>query len=95
MKLSHLEASASSTTNGKAVASLVLGILSIVTMIIMVVGLILGAVGLVLGILGLKEIKRLGQEGKKMAVAGIICSSFGIVLPILLSVVTFVAYMMV
>ncbi|MFG6146829.1 hypothetical protein [Halobacillus sp. B23F22_1] len=36
--MSPLEAAASSTTNGKVVASLVLGILSIVTMIIMVVG---------------------------------------------------------
>ncbi|MCP3032343.1 DUF4190 domain-containing protein [Halobacillus sp. A1] len=93
--MSQLEASASSTTNGKAVASLVLGILSIVTMILMVVGLIMGAVGLVLGIIGLKEIKRQDQEGKKMAVAGIICSSLGIVLPILLSVIAFVAFMVV
>lgn len=64
-----------SEINGKAIASFILGILSIVTLIFTGIGIILGVTGLILGIIGLKEIKRFNQEGRKMAIAGIICSS--------------------
>ena len=70
-------------TNGKAIASLILGILSIVTSILTLVGIILGIIGLILGIVSLTEINRFTQEGRKMAVGGVICSSLGILFPIL------------
>ncbi|BCB04201.1 DUF4190 domain-containing protein [Bacillus sp. KH172YL63] len=79
-------------TNGKATAAMILGILSIVSIIIPIASLILGVTGLILGILGRKEIKRFQQEGRKMALAGIICSVIGILLPIILTVLTFMAY---
>lgn len=79
--------------NGKAVASLILGILSIVTIIFVGLGIILGIIGLILGIIGLREIKRFKQEGRKMAITGIICSSLGIILPIILTVISAMAYM--
>lgn len=78
--------------NGKAVAALVLGILSIVTIIFTGFGIFLGIIGLILGIFGLREINRYKQEGRKMAVTGIICSSLGIVLPIILMVISYMAY---
>ncbi len=80
-------------TNGKATTAMILGIVSILTVIIPFIGIILGVVGLIFGILGRKEIKRFNQEGNKMAVAGIICSVIGILLPIVLIVLTLMAYM--
>jgi hypothetical protein len=68
--------------NGKAIASLILGILSIV--LFFCVGIILGVIGLILGIVGLKEINRFKQEGRKIVITGIICSVIGIIIPILL-----------
>lgn len=55
--------------NGLAIAALVLGILCF-----------LPAVGLVLGIVALVQIKRRGERGKGMAVAGMVMSSIGVVL---------------
>ncbi|MEV1063257.1 DUF4190 domain-containing protein [Streptomyces sp. NPDC050263] len=58
--------------NGVAIASLVLGILCF-----------LPAVGLVLGIVALVQIKRKGERGKGMAIAGSILSSVGLALWVL------------
>ncbi|MCF8012328.1 MAG: DUF4190 domain-containing protein [Clostridiales bacterium] len=77
--------------NSKAIAALILGILSIVTLFFVGLGVILGVIGLILGIIGLKEIKLFKQEGRRMAVAGIICSSFGILLPIFLIIISYMA----
>ncbi|KAB2951511.1 DUF4190 domain-containing protein [Heliorestis acidaminivorans] len=83
----------SDMTNGKAIASLVLGIFSILSAILVSIGLILGVVGLILGILGLQEIKRLEQKGKNIAIAGIVCSSIGALLPILAVIFAYTAYL--
>ncbi|MHC3473459.1 DUF4190 domain-containing protein [Streptomyces sp. 7R007] len=55
--------------NGVAIAALVLGILCFVP-----------AVGLVLGLIALRQIRRRGERGKGMAVAGTVLSSLGLVL---------------
>ncbi|MFD6548790.1 DUF4190 domain-containing protein [Streptomyces sp. NPDC058398] len=59
--------------NGLAIAALVLGVLCF-----------LPAVGLVLGIVALVQIKKRGERGKGMAVAGMVLSSVGVVLLALL-----------
>ncbi|KYG96502.1 DUF4190 domain-containing protein [Paenibacillus sp. SEL1] len=61
-------------TNSKAVASMVLGILSVV---IPYLGLIIGIVGIILSSLSLKEINRHGEQGRGMAIAGLVCSIIG------------------
>ncbi|MGW1781447.1 DUF4190 domain-containing protein [Streptomyces sp. NPDC002143] len=61
-----------SQINGVAIASLVLGILCF-----------LPAVGLVLGIIALVQIKKKGERGKGMAIAGSILSSVGLALWVL------------
>ncbi|WP_249414094.1 DUF4190 domain-containing protein [Alteribacter keqinensis] len=63
--------------NGKAVASLVLGILSL---IIPYVGLITGIIGIVLANLALKEIKVSSEGGRGLAVGGLTCSIIATVL---------------
>lgn len=82
--MSNVEVSQGNITNGKATASLILGIISIISIpIITNVGLILSIIGLVLGIIGLKELKNLNQGGKKAAISGIICNGLGILIPVL------------
>jgi hypothetical protein len=69
--------------NGKAIASLVLGILALVSFFTgwgAIVGLILGVVGIVMGVNAKKEIDATGQEGKGMATAGLVCSIIGTVI---------------
>lgn len=61
-------------TNGKAVTSLVLGILAI---IIPVIGLILGIIALILGHQSKKAIDENGGTGRGMAVAGFVCGIIG------------------
>ncbi|MET7653531.1 DUF4190 domain-containing protein [Streptomyces sp. NPDC005486] len=62
-----------SPVNGVAIASLVLGLLCF-----------LPAVGLVLGIIALVQIRKRGERGKGMAIAGSVLSSVGLALWVLL-----------
>ncbi|ADU30948.1 DUF4190 domain-containing protein [Evansella cellulosilytica] len=78
--------------NGKAIAGLVLGICSIVFIIFWLFGIIIAVVGLVFSLLGLSEIKRTKQRGRKMAIAGLVCSIIGLLLPILLIIFSLSAY---
>ena len=64
-------------TNGMAVASLILGIVSVVLSWVTFVGLASGIVGLVLAIMGRKKCAP-GQTG--MATAGLVLSIIGIVI---------------
>ncbi|RWZ67963.1 DUF4190 domain-containing protein [Labedella populi] len=47
--------------------------------------------GLILGIIALKQIKQTGEQGRGLALAGIIISSIGIVLGIIWAIVVIVA----
>lgn len=64
-------------TNGKSIATLVLGIVSIV---IPYVGFLPGIVGIILGAMSLKEIKQNGEQGHSMAIGGLVCSIIGTIL---------------
>lgn len=50
-------------TNGKAIGSLIIGIVSILGLILIEGGTILSVVGLLLGMIGLRETKQLKQNG--------------------------------
>jgi len=72
--------------SGKAVASLVCGILSLCMPFL---GFVLGVLGIVFGILGRNEIRR-GEEmlkGKGMATAGFICGIVGIVWNVIIFII--------
>ncbi len=60
--------------SGKAVASLVLGILSIVFCYL---GFIPGVVAIVLGVMAKRDIDRTGLEGRGLAQAGFVCGIVG------------------
>jgi hypothetical protein len=64
-------------TNGMAVASLVLGILSLLLFFTIVPPFILGALAVIFGALGLSKAKQ-GAPNKGLAVAGLICGGVGI-----------------
>lgn len=57
-------------TNSKAVAALVLGILSIV---IPYVGILFGITAIVLATLAFKEIRHTYEQGRGLAIAGLVC----------------------
>lgn len=73
----------SSNTSGKAIVSLIMGILSII--LFFVVGIIFGIVGLILSNKSIKEINEKNIGGSKIAVAGKICSIFGITITIIMT----------
>jgi heme/copper-type cytochrome/quinol oxidase subunit 2 len=78
--------------NGKAVASVLIGILSIVMVIFPIVGAILGLVGFTLGVFGRREIKQNGQEGKHLVILGIIFSLAGIMFSICWVVMSYMTF---
>ncbi|MCM3174298.1 DUF4190 domain-containing protein [Paenibacillus sp. MER 99-2] len=61
-------------TNGKSIAALVLGILSIM---IPYIGFIIGIVAIIFAALSLKEINVRMEQGKGLAVAGLVCGIIG------------------
>ncbi|WP_020619961.1 DUF4190 domain-containing protein [Paenibacillus daejeonensis] len=61
-------------TNSKAIVALVLGILSIV---IPYIGLLFGIVAIVFASMSFKEIRLRQEQGRGMAVAGMVCGIIG------------------
>lgn len=62
------------TTNTKSIVSLILGILSL---IIPYIGLIIGIIGIIISTLSLKELNRKPENGKGLAVTGLVLSIIG------------------
>ncbi|OAB45476.1 DUF4190 domain-containing protein [Paenibacillus glacialis] len=68
-------------TNGKSIAALVLGILSVATPYI---GLLFGIIAMILASISLKELKYKNEEGRGLAIAGLVCGIVGTVIYALL-----------
>lgn len=64
-------------TNGKSIASLVLGILSIVSPYI---GILFGIIAIILSAISLKEIRTRYEEGRGLAIAGLVCGIVGTII---------------
>jgi Domain of unknown function (DUF4190) len=60
------------STNSLAIGSLVASILSLPMMVMCAIGLLAAIVGIGLGVAALDQIKRRGQSGKGLAIAGIV-----------------------
>lgn len=67
-------------TNSSSIISLTLGILSI---LIPFIGLILGIAGIVVSRKATKEIAKTNEDGRGLAISGLICSIVGIIIQIL------------
>jgi hypothetical protein len=61
-------------TNGMAVTGMVLGIISLVLFFVWFLAPVLAVLGIIFSGLGISQCNRLGQDGKGMAVAGLVCS---------------------
>lgn len=87
-------------TSGKAITSLILGIISLITLplgVIIVLGIIgffSGIVAIVLSSLSFKEIKRVQVRGRGMAIAGLVCGIVATAINVLAFVISFVASFM-
>ncbi|MEF2968597.1 DUF4190 domain-containing protein [Paenibacillus sp. M1] len=83
-------------TSGKAIASLILGIISLITLplggsiVLGIIGFISGIVAIVFSSLSFKEIKRGQVRGRGMAIAGLVCGIFSTALNVLAFVISFV-----
>jgi hypothetical protein len=67
-----------------AIASLVSSLVAIPAYLMCFIGFIPAIVGIVLGVVGLNQVRRTGEKGKEMAVAGIAVGGASMVLAILL-----------
>jgi hypothetical protein len=65
------------TGNGKAIAALVLGILSIVMFWLTIFDAIFVILALIFGLIALSESKRANGNGRGMAIAGLVCTAVG------------------
>jgi uncharacterized membrane protein len=65
--------------NGKAVGSLLIGLISIAGIMLVGEGAVLSLAGLILGFTGLRETKQGEQTGFRAAAAGLILNAIGII----------------
>jgi len=83
-------------TSGKAIASLILGIISLIALplggitILGVVGFFSGIAAIVFSSLSFKEIKRVQMRGRGMAIAGLVCGIVATSVNVLAFVFSFV-----
>jgi len=75
-------------TNGKSIAALVLGILSI---ILPYIGFIIGIIAIVFSAISLKEIKKNQEQGRGMAIAGLVCGIVGTALYAIIILIVVIA----
>lgn len=61
-------------TNGKSITALVLGILAIV---LPYIGFLIGIIAIIFASISLKEIKKRQEQGRGMAIAGLVCGIVG------------------
>jgi hypothetical protein len=73
---------ASTKTNGMAIAALCTGIGGIVLCFCYGLGLIPGALGVIFGFLGMRQTAERGENGRGMAIAGLITGGIGVLLSI-------------
>ncbi|WP_017812065.1 MULTISPECIES: DUF4190 domain-containing protein [Paenibacillus] len=67
--------------NGKAIAALVLGISSIVSIMIFPgIGIILGILAVIFAVIALKELRQRYQQGRGLAIGGLVCGIIGFVI---------------
>ena len=64
-------------TNGKSVAALVLGILAIV---VPYIGFLFGIIAIILSSISLKEIRIRQEQGRGLAIAGLVCGIVGTII---------------
>jgi hypothetical protein len=71
------------TSNGFAVAALVLGILSLVLFFTIWLPFLLGVLAVIFGALGISRAKAMGGRQKGLAVAGLVCGIAGMLVAVL------------
>jgi len=83
-------------TSGKAIASLVLGIISLITLpvgaiiVLGIIGFFSGIVAIVFASSSFKEFKRVQMRGRGMAIAGLVCGIVATTLNVLAFIISFV-----
>jgi Domain of unknown function (DUF4190) len=73
--------------SGRAMTSLILGIISIPAGLIPIAAWVLGVVAIVLGATARSDIRRNGLMGESQAIAGMVCGALGIVIGVIIFIV--------
>ena len=79
-------------TNGKSITALVLGILSIA---LPYIGFLIGIVAIIFASLSFKELKYKNEQGRGMAVAGLVCGIVGTALYAIIIVILIILFVFV
>jgi len=77
-------------TNSKAIVALVLGILSLV---IPYLGIIVGIIAIVFAKLAFNELRSGGEQGKGLAVAGLVCGIIGVAIYAIFILIAIIAFL--
>ena len=78
-----------STTNGVAIAALVLGLLALLSCwlpFLNVVSIVLGLIGIICGVVGMVKVSREQRSGRGLSIAGIITSVLAVLVAIIMNV---------
>lgn len=78
-------------TSGKSIASMVLGILNLLLIFMPYFSVILGILAIILSAISFKEIRRYGEAGKGMAVAGLVCGIVGTIFGLIILAIMIIA----
>lgn len=81
--------SSKTKTNAKSLISFVLGIISVPLSIFGLISIPFAIVGILFGVLGLKEMNKTDQSGRGIAISGLICSSFTILISVTIFIVMY------
>ncbi|MDT8862590.1 DUF4190 domain-containing protein [Alkalihalobacillus sp. MEB130] len=73
--------------NTKAIFSLILGSVSIILTFLTPLGFIFAIVGFYIGFLSLREIHKTGQQGRRVAIAGLTCNTLAITIPLIIMII--------
>src|SRR3954453_12065838 len=84
---SHASPVGQSRRSGRAVASLVVGIISVIAFIIPIIAIILGIIALSLGLTSRADCRRAGRTSPRQATAGSVLGAVGILAAVALIVV--------
>lgn len=80
-------------TNIQAILALIFGIMSLLGMMFtFIFGIVFALPGFILGIIGLKKTSTTNQPGRSLAMAGLVCSFLGLILPLIIFIITILLF---
>ncbi|PYZ97664.1 hypothetical protein CR205_03465 [Alteribacter lacisalsi] len=80
------------TTNPKATAAMIFGLISIVLFLLPFVSIVLAIAAIVVGVMALRDMRTSGEKGRTYAMTGIITGVIGLVIPAALGILAYLFF---